>query len=79
MYDILKKTIITFSLLQTLVVKMEKYVWLMELPLQEEWRFVWAVYGEQCVTTFGMIVMLELYADTLDLWMNVSIVQKVHL
>ena len=35
-----KQTIITFSLLQTLVVKMEKYVWLMELPLQEEWKFV---------------------------------------
>ena len=72
-------TVIIVSLLQTLVVKMEKYVWLMELPLQEEWKYVSVVYGEQCVTTFGMIVMLELSAGALDLWMNVSSVQKVHL
>ena len=61
-----------FSLLQTLVVKMEKYVWLMELPLQEELKFVSVVYGEQCVATFGIIAMLELSAGTLDFWMKVN-------
>ena len=58
-------------MLQKLIVKMEKYVWLMELPLQEEWKFVSVVYGEQCATTFGVMMMLELSAENLDLWMNV--------
>ena len=56
---------------QKLIAKMEKYVWLMELPLQGEWKFVSVVYGEQCVTTFGMMMMLELSAENLDLWMIV--------
>ena len=58
---------------------MEKYVWLMELPLQEEWKYVSVVSGEQCVTTFGIMMMLELSAGNLDLWMNVSSVQKIAL
>ena len=57
---------------------MEKYVWLMELMLQEEWKYVSVVSGEQCVTTFGMMMMLELSAGNLDLWMNVGIVQKYY-
>ena len=63
--------IIMFTSLQTLVVKMEKYVLLMELTLQEEWKFVSMVYGEQCVMIFGVMMMLELSAENLDLWMNV--------
>ena len=53
--------------LQKLIAKMEKYVLLMELPLQEEWKFVSVVYGEQCVIIFGIIVVLELSAENLDL------------
>ena len=53
--------------LQKLIAKMEKYVWLMELPLQEEWKFVLVVYGEQCVMIIGMMMMLELSAENLDL------------
>ena len=49
------------------------YVWLMELPLQEGWKFVSVVYGELCVMIFGIIVMLELSAGCWDLWVNVSI------
>ena len=67
-----KNTILLTSL-QTLVVRMEKYVWLMELPLQEEWKFVSVVYGELCVMIFGIIVMLELSAGGWDSWVNVSI------
>ena len=58
---------------------MEKYVWLMELPLQEEWKYVSVVSGEQCVTTFGIIMMLELSVGNLDLWMNVSSVQRLRI
>ena len=43
----------------------------MELLLQEEWKFVSVVSGEQCVTTLGVMLMLELCAENLDLWMNV--------
>ena len=60
-----------FISLQTLGVKMEKYVWLMELTLQEEWKFVSVVYGEQCVMILGVMMMLELSAENLDLWMIV--------
>ena len=51
----------------------------MELPFQEEWKFVSVVYGEQCVMIFGVIMMLELSAGILDLWMNVSSVFLVHI
>ena len=51
----------------------------MELPLQEEWKFVSVVYGEQCVMIFGMMVMLELSAGILDLWMSVSSVYLLHI
>ena len=50
---------------------MEKYVWLMELTFQEEWKFVSMVYGEQCVMILGVMMMLELSAENLDMWMNV--------
>ena len=57
--------------LQKLIAMMEKYVWQMELPLQEQWKFASVVYGEQCVMILGMIMMLELSAGDLDLWMTV--------
>ena len=57
---------IVLTLFQTLVVRMEKYVWLMEQTLQEELKFVSVVYGEQCVMIFGIIVMLELSAGDWD-------------
>ena len=50
----------------------ERYVWLMELPLQEELKYVSVVYGEQCVIILGITVMLELSAGDWDSWMNVS-------
>ena len=65
--------------LQKPIAKMEKYVWLMEMPQQEEWKFVSVVYGEQCVTILGIVGMLELSASNSDLWMNVSSAQKVHI
>ena len=49
----------------------------MELMLQEEWRFVSVVYGEQCVIILGVIVMLELSAGDWDSWMNVSSYKSV--
>ena len=68
-----------YDRLQKLIAKMEKYVWLMELMLQEEWRFVLVVYGEQCVMIFGVIVMQELSAGNLDLWMEVISFQLLHI
>ena len=65
--------------LQRLIAKMEKYVWLMELMLQEEWKFVSVVYGEQCVMIIGILVMLELSAGSLDLWMKVISFQLLHI
>ena len=59
--------------LQKLIAKMEKYVWLMELMLQEEWKFVSVVYGEQCVMILGILMMLELSAGNLDLWIKVIV------
>ena len=67
-----ESNILHFISLQTLDVKMGKYVWLMELPPQEEWKFVSVVYGEQYVMIFGMMMMLELSADNLDLLIDVS-------
>ena len=72
---ILYKNTVLLTLLQILVVSIEKYVWLMGLTPQEEWKFVSVVYGEQCVMIFGVIVMLELFAGDWDSWMNVSIVK----
>ena len=74
---IIYKNKIILILFQTLVVRMEKYVWLMELALQEEWKFVSVVYGEQCVMILGIIEMLELSAGNWDSWVNVSIVKTI--
>ena len=65
--------------LQKLNAKMEKYVWLMELMLQEEWKFVSVVYGEQCVMIIGILMMLELSAGSLDLWMKVISFKLLHI
>ena len=57
---------------QIVVVKKEKYVWLMEMPQQEEWKFVSVVSGVWCVITTGILEMPELLAETLDSHSNVS-------
>ena len=51
---------------------MEKYVWLMEMPQQEEWKFVSVVSGVWCVITTGISEMPELLAKNLDFHSNVS-------
>ena len=48
---------------QILDVKMEIYVWLMEMPQQEEWIFVPVVYGHMYATNHGIPMMLELPAE----------------
>ena len=53
-------------LFQILVVKKEKYIWLMEMPQQEEWKFVSVVSGVWCVITTGISEMPELLAKNLD-------------
>ena len=60
---------------QILVAKKEKYVWLMEMPQQEEWKFVSVVSGVWCVITTGMSEMPGLLAETLDYHSNVSIIR----
>ena len=50
--------------LQRVIAKMEKYVWLMELPQQEEWKFVSVVSGVWYVITTGISEMPELPAGS---------------
>ena len=57
---------------QIVVVKKGKYVWLMEMPQQEEWKFVSVVSGVWCVITTGISEMPELLAENLDYHSNVS-------
>ena len=56
---------------QSQVVKMEMCVWLMEMPQQEEWKFVLAVCGVMYVMTTGMSMMLGSFAGNLDYQQNV--------
>ena len=58
---------------QILAAKKGKYVWLMEMPQQEEWKFVSVVSGVWCVITTGISEMPELLAKKLDYHSNVSI------
>ena len=51
---------------------METYVWLMEMPQQEEWKFVSVVSGVWCVITTGITEMPELLAENVDYHSNVS-------
>ena len=51
---------------QTQVVREEMYVWLMEMPQQEEWKFVSVVYGVWCVMIHGISMMLKSPAENLD-------------
>ena len=51
---------------------MEKYVWLMEMPQQEEWKFVSVVYGVWSVMTTGISMMLKSPAENLDYQVHVS-------
>ena len=57
---------------QIVVAKKVKYVWLMEIPQQEEWKFVSVVSGVWCVITTGISEMPELFAENLDYHSNVS-------
>ena len=51
---------------------MERYVWLVEISHQEEWRYVSMEYGVQCVMMDGVQVMLEWCVDNLDYQLLVS-------
>ena len=63
------------SHLHLLCVRMEKYVWSMEVvPLRDEWKFVSTTHGAQCVMMDGMMMMLELSADNLDYPLYVSLI-----
>ena len=45
---------------------MEKYVWLVEHSLLEEWNFVQVEYGVVYVLSTGISMMLKLFAGGLD-------------
>ena len=53
---------------------MEMYVWLMVMTYQAEWRYVSMVHGAQYVMTFGILRMLEWFADNLDYQLDVRII-----
>ena len=55
---------------------MEMYVWLMVVTYQEEWRYVSMECGVQYVMTFGILRMLEWFADNLDYQLNVRYFQN---
>ena len=59
---------------QILDVRMVKYVWLMEMTLQEEWKYVPVVYGVRCVMKIGTQTMLELSVGNLKCQVHVRIV-----
>ena len=62
-----------FFVLQFLLcVRMERFVWLVEMPQQEELNCVSTTPGVQCVMTSGILRMLELSADNLDFHSEVS-------
>ena len=46
--------------------KLDRYVWLMEMPQQEELKFAMMVSGAQYVMMDGMLIMPESSADNLD-------------
>ena len=50
----------------------ERYVWLVEITHQEEWRYVSMEDGAQCVMMDGIVVMLEWCVDNLDYQLQVS-------
>ena len=53
---------------------MDCYVWLGEVFRQkDEWTFVTMAHGVQYVTIYGTTMMLELFADNLDILLNVSL------
>ena len=55
---------------------MERFVWLVEMPQQEELNCVSTTPGVQCVTTSGILRMLELCAGNLDCHSEVSYVMS---
>ena len=50
----------------------ERYVWLVEIVHQEEWRYVSMEVGAQCVMIIGIIMPLEWCVDNLDYQLHVS-------
>ena len=56
---------------------MERYVWLVEITHQEEWRYVSMEDGAQCVMMDGIVVMLEWRVDNLDYQLHVSVTALV--
>ena len=50
----------------------ERYVWLVEITHQEEWRYVSMEDGAQCVMMDGIVMMLEWCVDNLDYQLCVS-------
>ena len=50
----------------------ERYVWLVEITHQEEWRYVSMEDGAQCVMIIGIVMTLEWCVDNLDYQLHVS-------
>ena len=48
------------------------FVWLMEMTQEEEWKCALVVYGVWYVIIFGILMMLELSAETLECQVTVS-------
>ena len=57
--------------------QMEVYVWLEEMGLKDELKYVLMEYGEQYVMMDGMMMMLKWFADSLDCHRHVSIVMQL--
>ena len=55
----------------------ERYVWLVEITHQEEWRYVSMEDGVQCVTMDGIEMMLEWCVDNLDYQLHVRIISCI--
>ena len=53
-------------------VKMDKFVFLVEIPQQDELSFATTTDGAQCVMTGGALEMLKSSADSLDCLHHVS-------
>ena len=59
--------------LQSVNVRVDKYVWLVEMSLQkDEWKFVSIGHGVEFVAMYGVTQMLKLSADNLDTLISVS-------
>ena len=59
--------------MQRLIVKMERYVWLVEVPQEVQFRYARVVFGAMYVTIFGMLMMQVLSVGNLGYHQRVSI------